>query len=248
MLPATIALLPAFHLPAIVAAVLILTGLAFSLLRKKLTIPAAITGAVAGTLLYWGGGLTALCLMTLFFILGTAATSWKKASKQHSRARDSHQTRRNAGQVLANAGVAGALAAMACGFPAYQPVLLLMIAGSFSAATADTLSSELGMVYGRRFYHILHWRQEEKGLDGLISLEGTLCGAAGSALIALAYAAGTRFTPASFVILVVAGTAGNLADSLLGATLERRDIIGNDLVNLLNTATGAAVAGLLWLL
>jgi uncharacterized membrane protein len=45
------------------------------------------------------------------------------------------------------------------------------------------------------------------------------------------------------VWLLVAGTAGNLADSVLGATLERRGVLDNNTVNFLNTLTGALVAG-----
>jgi uncharacterized membrane protein len=50
----------------------------------------------------------------------------------------------------------------------------------------------------------------------------------------------------NFAWIVVAGTAGNLADSYLGATLERKQLLSNDAVNFLNTAIAALIAYLLY--
>ena len=49
----------------------------------------------------------------------------------------------------------------------------------------------------------------------------------------------------AILTITVAGTIGNLADSVLGATLERAGVLSNDGVNFFNTLTAALVAGCL---
>jgi uncharacterized protein (TIGR00297 family) len=140
--------------------------------------------------------------------------------------------------------VAGALGLLSWQFPKHAPLLQLMLAGSFAAATADTLASELGNIYGRRYYNILTLRPDTRGLNGVISLEGTLLGAAGSALLAAVHCLTHGWGPALWWLLA-AGTVGNLTDSVLGATLERRQYVTNNTVNLLNTLVGALTAAVL---
>ena len=224
--------------------VLLLLGLGmwYSLGAGKLTVAAAATGGTLGLLLYLGSGCTGLALLALFFGLGTAASGWRVADKRRLGLAEENKGRRTAGQVVANAGVAGALGLLAWQYPPAAPLACLMLAGSFAAATADTLSSELGNVYGRRYYNILTLRPDTRGRNGVVSREGTALGLAGSAVLAAAYCVGWGWG-AAFGVLLVAGTAGNLLDSVLGATLERRGILGNNAVNLLNTLAGALVAG-----
>lgn len=215
---------------------------AAAVLRKKLTPAAGITGMFVGIAIYTGSGLPGLYLLALFFILGTAATSWGKEEKRNIKGSAAHESTRTPGQVIANAGVAAILGLLTLIIPHHYSLFLLLMAASFSSATADTLSSELGMIYGRRFFNILTLKPDQRGLDGVISLEGTLIGIAGSAIIAAAFAITTHMDLRNSSIIVLAGTFGNLADSALGALFERKGMLGNNSVNFLNTAAAALFA------
>ena len=258
---------------SILVAAFLIIGMALSIRLRKLTRMAALTGALSGWIIYLGAGIPGLLFLAAFFLLGTLATSWKKEEKDPagletasgegtdsaeagseslssetvgsetvgSETADS-ETRRP-GQVLANAGVATILAGTAILYPQHASMLLFMIAASFASATADTLSSELGMVYGRRFYNCLSWKKDNKGLDGVVSTEGTLIGIAGASMIAGIDGLSAGWSIGCLVI-ILAGALGNFADSILGATLERKRLLGNDAVNFISTAIAALAAGL----
>ena len=218
----------------------LLTAGIWSYTSGKLTVAGSVTGAVTGFIIFNGSGLVCFLMLTLFFALGSAATKWKRDKKTLMNADDSYKGRRTAAQVVANSGVAVLLATYALWKPEYLNVIQLMIAGSFAAATADTLSSELGTVYGKQFYNIISFKKDTAGLDGVISLEGTLIGVGGAFVIATIYALSLGWN-IGVIWIIVAGFTGNLVDSALGATVERKGWIGNNVVNFLNTAIGAVV-------
>ena len=225
--------------------VIVVGGMYYAISRQKLTIPATITGAIIAFSIFAGAGYVGFIMMTMFFLLGTLATAHKVDTKKQIGIAEANKGRRTASQVLANAGFQGLLGLFNVADAQHQSLYLLMIAAAFSSATADTLSSELGSVYGKRFYNILNFKKDLRGLNGVVSLEGTLAGIAGSCIIALLYAIAAGFGK-GFIIVIIAGTAGNLFDSVLGATLERKGLLKNDGVNLLNTAFAAVVAWVLF--
>src|SRR6476620_5445584 len=217
-----------------------------SVAAKKLTVAAALTGGVLGVLVFAGAGFTGIVMVAIFFLVGTMATSWKKGYKERAGLSEINSSKRNAGQVMANAGVA-AICGLLCYFlQQYVPVLRLMMAASLSSAMADTLSSELGNVYGKRFYNILTLQKDMRGLNGVVSLEGTDIGVIGSMIIALVYAIGFGFNLNTLLIIMIAGTIGNLFDSVLGASFERKKYLNNNAVNFLNTALAALTAFILY--
>lgn len=215
---------------------ILIAGVAYSTAARKLTVVAALTGAAVAVLVFAGAGFTGLAMMTTFFILGSVATSVQNNTKKDLNA--DQKGGRTAAQVLANAGTAALCGILILVLPAQTHILQLMMAASFSSATADTLSSELGMVYGKRFFNIISLKPDICGLDGVISIEGTLIGVIGSVIIAVIYAIGNSWAT-NLIWIIVAGTLGNLTDSVLGAVLERKGAINNNAVNFLNTLIAA---------
>ena len=201
----------------------------------------AICAALVGILCFAGFGLPGIFLLGAFFVLGNLATAWKINTKQALGSAETAGGKRNAMQVFANGGVAAITGAMVFFYTPYYATGFLMMAAGLSSATADTLSSELGTLYGKRFYNITSFRKDIRGENGVVSLEGTLFGLLGSLLIAGIYSMADGWT-IDFIIIVIAGTAGNILDSILGATLERKGLVKNDLVNFSNTVFAALVA------
>ncbi|HRP54646.1 DUF92 domain-containing protein [Agriterribacter sp.] len=88
----------------------------------------------------------------------------------------------------------------------------------------------------------------QRGANGAVSLPGTIAGIIGSIVIALVYGLGTGWNAQQFLIIIVAGTAGNVADSVIGLTLENKGLLNNNTVNVFNTIVGAGVAWALYIL
>ena len=103
------------------------------------------------------------------------------------------------------------------------------------------MSSEVGKAYGRRTFLITTLRPVPPGTEGAISLEGTLGGFVGGALVAAVGAAGALYSWPAAGLVALAGLLGSLAESVIGTVAERNGWLDNDLLNALNTALGAAI-------
>lgn len=218
-------------------AVLLIFSMVTCVKTKKLTIPASFLAAVIGVVVFIAADLKGVLLLLVFFILSVLATGYKRHLKAKYENADGQARGRTAGQVFANGGVAAIIAGCSLLFPAYQTLFLAMMAASLASALSDTLSSELGTVYGRRFFNIITWKQDVRGLDGVVSMEGTLIGLLGSGIVALAFSGPGKLA----VLITLSGFLGNLSDSIIGALLERKNHISNNAVNLLSTFFAAAV-------
>lgn len=131
---------------------------------------------------------------------------------------------------------------------AATPVLVLGLA-ALAEAAADTISSELGQLLSGHPRMITTFRKAEPGMDGAISVGGTIAGIAAAGIVSAAGAWAMNGGMLTLEISWVAGVFGLFFDSLLGATLERRGWLNNDAVNFLSTASAAGFAlGLLTVL
>ncbi len=113
-----------------------------------------------------------------------------------------------------------------------------------SAALADTLSSEIGMLSSRKPLLITSFEEVEAGTDGGITVLGCVASFIGAGLIALMHYA--LYSSVFFAgIILFTGMVGGIADSLLGAVFERKGKLSNTGVNFLATAIAVIIAVLI---
>ena len=215
---------------------LLLSGLTVQ--TRLLNKPAAASGALIAWMIWLGTGLTGLVMLAVFFIAGAGATRWSRFKRKGTTENFGKKADRSAIQVWANVGLAALAGITAFFFPEAKVYCLLVVAAILSAACSDTLSSELGTLYGRRFYNFLSGQPDQRGADGVVSLEGLGIGWMASMVMAMVYGLLQTFT-VEVLWIAMAGFLGNLADSFLGAALQRRGILNNDWVNFLNTLIAA---------
>ena len=197
------------------------------------------SGALAGACIAFvlaSHDLRMFWVLLIVFFVTLAATRVGDSRKQELRIAEAGSGR-SASQVMANLGIA----ALALVVFSQNPAAMLAIA-ALAEVAADTTSSEIGTALSSRTVLITTWKRVQSGTDGGISLTGTFAG-----LLAAVVVAGSGFSMGllqlqAAVLAGCAAMAGMVVDSLLGALLERRGYMNNDLVNLLSTAAAALIA------
>jgi uncharacterized protein (TIGR00297 family) len=238
---ATATLGPQFAWGALVNGVLALAAFA----AKGVGRSGALWGWVLGTLLFGLAGWRGFLMLLVFFVLGTATTKCGYARKAALGIAQDRGGRRGARNAFANvsAGLIFAFLAVSTGHPALMTVAMV---AAFATATCDTVSSEIGQAYGRRHYLITTFRRVRPGTDGAVSLEGTLSGWIGAAVVAVvAREIGLIDLPAVAAV-VIGAVAGATFESYLDALSRGRLRLDNELVNFLNTLVGALVGAALY--
>ena len=224
-----------------------------ALLPKKLLTTAGYLHAWFLGVLVWGClGWPGYTVVMVYFLVGSAVTRIGMAQKEA------------AGIAEKRAGVRGpenvwgsALTAALCALGVFigmsgrlsNPWIALFGLGyvaSFATKLSDTTASEVGKAYGKRTFLITTLRPVPAGTEGAISLEGTLAGILGSALIAsIGWVVGL-ITPYGILLCLVAAFIATNLESVIGATLQDQwPWLTNELVNVINTTIGAITVILL---
>jgi len=214
----------------IVLIVIILFSI-FAYRKKSLDGEGAIIASIVGVLVYWLGGINSFVAILTFFIIADFFTKYgrQKKGKQHEK--------RTTGNILGNSGTA--IISLLLGSP-------IGYFGALSAALADTLSSEIGMLSREKTVLITNPKKKvSPGTDGGVTLLGLEASVLGAVLMAIVY----YFFFGNWMgagILIAVGFFGSFVDSLLGALFERRGILNNMEVNFFGSGAGALAAHLLF--
>jgi len=184
------------------------------------------------------GGLLPLLAV---FLLTYAATKIGRAKKERLGTAEPKRGR-NAAQVAANLGIAALVAIpRIMAHPGTREGdtqgewSQLFAMAALAEAAADTVSSEIGQVFGGQPRMFTTLRRVEPGTDGGVTLLGTAAGVLAAALVAAIAAWTMQAGWLEFGVVTVGGAFGLLFDSLLGAMLERKGWLNNDAVNFLST-------------
>lgn len=212
--------------------------------RGVLDLKGTLLASLMGFLVYYfSGNLSWLLLLFVFLFVSFAATKYRFDLKKKLRVAESNSGRRSAVNVLANGFAFTFFAAL---FYFYKSnIFKAGYLAALASVTADTLSSEVGVLSRSRPVLITTLKRVEPGTDGGVTLLGELAGITGAFTIAIsAWLLDVADLEFAIIACGIGGIAGANIDSLLGATLERRKIIGNASVNLISSLFGS-IAGML---
>ena len=189
-------------------------------------------------------GLTWFILLLAFYLLGGAFTRYGYSHKHRLGIAQSHGGVRGYKNVYSNSLVPLALAI--CYGVYHNDVFIFSFIASVATANGDTLASEIGETSHSKPRMITTLKETETGVDGGVTPLGEVASLAGAIIIGL-LATGMGMAGAlGIVVAAIGGFLGTNFDSLLGATLQSRGILSNNGVNLVATAFGALVGGVLW--
>jgi uncharacterized membrane protein len=238
-----------------------------------------IGGVIFGTMIYGCTGWQGFLIPLTFVVIASLATKHGYAKKAAMGIAQEEGGRRGAKHALANI-LAGTIFAVMTLFAIYFEVFYqdigwkensipllnlwdfwyrfgiacsVAMVGSFATATADTVSSEMGQLYGKTPINPLTFKRVTPGTEGAISLEGTLLGVLASIIIAgfsilfptmkidMMSFYGTADLWVAAVAIVVGAFLGNLFESVIGSFQKIK--LDNEILNFLNTLIGGVIAG-----
>lgn len=206
---------------AVVISILTILSIRLRVLDTKGGTAAAIIG-IAIYLTIGRMGIVALC--TFMFISGVA-TRLGYQYKKSLGVVESKTGVRGWRNVIGNGLVAALLGVLSASFSHSQEILLVGFIGSVSAVFADTLATEIGLLYKGKTRLIIGFKKTSPGTPGGVTIYGYAGALSSSLILALVltpffinnYSAGPWKLA---IIILLSGTGGSTIDSIVGQLLQ----------------------------
>lgn len=230
-----------FHIRGVPAGLIAILFAVIARVMGSVTDGGAVAGMAIAFVLIVAAGLPGFVPLVALFAVTVLATRWGRGRKERLGLAE-REGGRTASQVLANLATSACCAGAAIWFGEFSDLLMAASMAALAEAAADTVSSEIGQASAYSAHLIVGFRRVPIGTNGAVSFQGTLAGAAAACFIA--WVSTTFGVVSSFwvPVIAIAGTAGMIIDSLLGATLENSGRMGNDAVNFVSTVCAADLA------
>jgi uncharacterized protein (TIGR00297 family) len=192
-----------------------------SIRMRFLTPSGSLATFLLATVIYGIGGWKWTIPIFVFFIASSLLSKFKKSKKKKYDTVFDKSDKRDEGQVAANGGVAGIVVLLWYAMPEWTDLYYVYLS-TIAAVTADTWGTEIGILGKGKPVSVISLKKVEPGTSGGVSLTGFAGGIIGSLLIVLSawLIDPAGFTITSAGIIVIAGFAGSLVDSIAGATIQ----------------------------
>lgn len=208
---------------------LIITGLVLSIiaayaafLLNWISLDATKAVIILGTMVLGLGGWALAASVVFFFGISSIMTRFNEIDNRHY-VNKSYRKRRDGYQVWANGFWVGIFCIL---WFALGSVSALVAAFTVVAtATADTWATEIGTFKPGKTWNIISFKRVEPGMDGGISVKGTLASLAGATAISLFVFLTHLYAPGRFFwVILITGFIGSMIDSVVGALFHDKKV------------------------
>jgi len=192
---------------------------------RALTISGSVGMVIVGSIVFGMGGVLYAVPLIVFFITSSLLSFVKSGRKSEALLETGKTGPRDIRQVLANGGAA-ALIVIIYALTKNEQWYFIYLA-AIAEAAADTWATEIGTLSSKKPVMITSFKPVDPGRSGGITLPGTISSLTGAAVIVLSGLAAAEIYGRSFdigawiwILAVLAGWAGAIFDSILGATIQ----------------------------
>ncbi|MCP4580371.1 MAG: DUF92 domain-containing protein [candidate division Zixibacteria bacterium] len=186
---------------------------------EALSLSGAFGTTIVGMVIFGLGGLPMAVPLLFFFISSSLLSMLKSDTKLKSLKAVEKAGPRDVWQVMANGGVG--TACVLIWFVTDQPIYIYLYVAAMCASTADTWATEIGTLYSANPVSIVSFKRVLSGQSGGVSVVGTAASMMGALTTAVvSYLVINDGNWHIWLICGLAGFAGSLVDSILGATIQ----------------------------